>query len=270
MEKGRKYSIGEFARANGVTKHTLIHYEDIGLLTPAVTEENGYRYYINQQYSAFSSIAQLKEIGLPLKEIDAYLYSRSPQKLMGILERREAQLAQEKRRLDDLKRSMAICRNRIEEALAADVHSVSMQFCETEYGFFSRNLYEDGETFGQVKAAFSSFCRKKDLFEYRGWGTIIPVRYVDGKWLSISSHIYVHADPVYHPDAVAIWPQGYYLVAYHQGEPQKLYQCFLRVMRYAEKQGMKIGKFCFEEYMLGDFVTTDPAQYRTKILVPVI
>lgn len=269
-EEDKRYSIGEFAKINGVTKHTLIHYDDIGLFTPAVTEENGYRYYINRQYSDFSSIAQLKEIGLPLKEIDHYLNSRSPQKLEEILQKREEQLEREMRRLADLKQSMEICRKRIKEALAADTDSVSIQFCETEYGYFSRNLYEDGETFGQVKAAFSSLCRKKELFEYRGWGTIIPVRYVDGKWLSISSHIYVHADPAYHPDAVVIRPQGHYLVTYHKGEPQKLYQSFLRVMHDAEKQQMTVGKFCFEEYVMGDFTTADAKEYRTKILVPVV
>ena len=36
-EEDKRYSIGEFAKINGVTKHTLIHYDDIGLLTPAVT-----------------------------------------------------------------------------------------------------------------------------------------------------------------------------------------------------------------------------------------
>lgn len=57
-----------------MTKHTLIHYDDIGLLAPAITEENGYRYYIDKQYSDFSNISQLKELGLSLKEIDEYIH----------------------------------------------------------------------------------------------------------------------------------------------------------------------------------------------------
>ena len=73
-EENKKFRIGEFARVNGVTKHTLIHYDDIGLLTPAITEENGYRYYIDKQYSDFSNISQLKKLGLSLKEIDEYIH----------------------------------------------------------------------------------------------------------------------------------------------------------------------------------------------------
>ena len=32
------------ARLCGVTKHTLFHYHQIGVFSPAVTGENGYRY----------------------------------------------------------------------------------------------------------------------------------------------------------------------------------------------------------------------------------
>ena len=117
---------------------------------------------------------------------------------------------------------------------------------------------------------FSRFCRDKNLFECRGWGTLIPIHYENGKWLSISSHIYVYADRAFHPDAVAVHPQGYYLVTYHQGDPRKLYQSFLRVMQYAEKHHMTVGKFCFEEYVLGSFNTTQPQDYRTKILMPIL
>lgn len=72
------------------------------------------------------------------------------------------------------------------------------------------------------------------------------------------------------PTPVAVHPQGYYLVTYHQGDPRKLYQSFLRVMHYAESHHMTMGKFCFEEYVLGSFNTTQLQDYRTKILIPVL
>ena len=42
----KKYlKTGEFASLCGVTKDTLFHYDDIGLLKPARVGENGYRLY---------------------------------------------------------------------------------------------------------------------------------------------------------------------------------------------------------------------------------
>ena len=40
----RLFSIGQFARLHEVNKKTLMWYDEIGLLKPAVTKPNGYRY----------------------------------------------------------------------------------------------------------------------------------------------------------------------------------------------------------------------------------
>ena len=40
------YSIGEMARLNFISPHTLRYYDKIDLLKPShINEENGYRYY---------------------------------------------------------------------------------------------------------------------------------------------------------------------------------------------------------------------------------
>ena len=42
MEKKSElyFTTGEFARILGVRKHTLFHYDEIGLFSPALKEEN--------------------------------------------------------------------------------------------------------------------------------------------------------------------------------------------------------------------------------------
>ena len=40
-----KLSIGEAAQRLGVSVRTLRHYDEIGLVKPTETGENGYRYY---------------------------------------------------------------------------------------------------------------------------------------------------------------------------------------------------------------------------------
>ena len=70
---GNLYSTGEFAKLCGVKKQTLFHYDDIGLLKPAHVNEKGYRGYSYSQYGDFLMISCLKEAGMSLKEIAAYL-----------------------------------------------------------------------------------------------------------------------------------------------------------------------------------------------------
>ena len=173
-EENKKFRIGEFARVNGVTKHTLIHYDDIGLLTPAITEENGYRYYIDKQYSDFSNISQLKELGLSLKEIDEYIHQDHFPQREEILQNRMEAIEREIQRLTDLKDAIACYRKRVQEALATDPGAVTMEFRETEYGFFSRNLYDNGESFSIPGRCFPASAATKTCSNAAGGGPSSP------------------------------------------------------------------------------------------------
>lgn len=67
------YSTGQFAKLCGVKKQTLFHYDDIGLLSPIQIADNGYRQYSYRQYETFLLITCLKEAGMSLKQIKAFL-----------------------------------------------------------------------------------------------------------------------------------------------------------------------------------------------------
>ena len=56
MERGQTlFTIGQFAEIHGVTKKTLMWYDEMGLVKPAVIGENGYRYYSYHQSSTLLS-----------------------------------------------------------------------------------------------------------------------------------------------------------------------------------------------------------------------
>ena len=59
----------------GITRKTLLVYEDMGLLKPAVKdEESGYRYYSADNMTQIRSIRSLQSLGLSLKEVAEYYY----------------------------------------------------------------------------------------------------------------------------------------------------------------------------------------------------
>ena len=70
---------GDFAKLCNTNKRTLIHYDEIGLFSPAYTDEKGYRYYSENQCDTFFTITCLKEIGMPLKEIKQYIDHKNPE-----------------------------------------------------------------------------------------------------------------------------------------------------------------------------------------------
>ena len=67
------FQIGEITKIMGVTRKTLLVFEDMGLLTPAVKdEESGYRYYSADNMTQIRSIRSLQQLGLSLKEVQDY------------------------------------------------------------------------------------------------------------------------------------------------------------------------------------------------------
>ena len=101
MEKcpGLYFTTGEFAEILGVKKHTLFHYDEIGLLSPAVTEDNKYRYYYVWQIDTFAAIKMLQKLGMPLEDIKRYMQNRSPEHFYSMMDEKEAQVNQEIERL---------------------------------------------------------------------------------------------------------------------------------------------------------------------------
>ena len=60
MNQERYIKTGEFAKLVGVTKHTLFYYDKIGLFSPEIKLENGYRFYSFDQLDVFDVIQTLR------------------------------------------------------------------------------------------------------------------------------------------------------------------------------------------------------------------
>lgn len=85
-----------FAELCDTTKKTIIHYDRIGLIKPALNEA-GWRFYKSKQVLTFQKICLLKSFGLTLSEIKKYLSSNN---LLGLFEQREKDLKDKKEVLE--------------------------------------------------------------------------------------------------------------------------------------------------------------------------
>lgn len=91
------FTTSEFAKVCGVTKHTLFHYDDIGILKPEIVKENGYRYYSYKQFYTFDIIAVLKGTGTPLNEIKEYIQDQNTLHFLSMLKQKQKQLVEEQK-----------------------------------------------------------------------------------------------------------------------------------------------------------------------------
>ena len=94
------YHIKEAAQLSGVSVKTLHHYDKIGLLVPAKSE-NGYRTYSQADLERLQVILYYKYLGFSLEKI-AELLSQDDQALLPHLVRQLEYLQQERDRLNTL------------------------------------------------------------------------------------------------------------------------------------------------------------------------
>lgn len=102
----RRWTIGELARASGVTVRTLHHYDEIGLLTASERTPAGHRRYTPRDLRRLYRVRALRTLGLSLEEI-ADLLARSPDDLAalrGLLETQLRALEEQAARLSHLTR----------------------------------------------------------------------------------------------------------------------------------------------------------------------
>lgn len=105
----RLLSIGQFARASGLTAKALRHYDAVGLLTPAHVEPgSGYRRYHTGQVGQARLVRRLRALDLPIAEIRRLLdlHAEDPAAMTGALtahrRRLESRLVRMQRQMHDL------------------------------------------------------------------------------------------------------------------------------------------------------------------------
>ena len=96
---------GEFAKLAGVSKHTLFHYDKIGLLSPEIKlSENQYRYYSISQLELLEIITLLKELDMPLSEIKSYLDNRTTSLFIELLTKEQTLIREKIQAMQQMER----------------------------------------------------------------------------------------------------------------------------------------------------------------------
>ena len=93
-------TVKQISELTGVSVRTLHHYDSIGLLKPTAATEAGYRLYDDAALHRLQQILMLRELGFPLKDIQAILYAPESVRRKA-LDAQIQQLDAKRRRLQD-------------------------------------------------------------------------------------------------------------------------------------------------------------------------
>jgi MerR family transcriptional regulator, thiopeptide resistance regulator len=119
---GQLWSIGELAKASGVTVRALRHYDEIGVLPVRERTGSGHRRYTGEDLRRLYRIRALRTLGLPLEQIRGGLAGSGEDlaSLSGLLRQQLVALTEQAEHVRLLQRQIQDLLDRIEESSMPD------------------------------------------------------------------------------------------------------------------------------------------------------
>lgn len=268
---------GDFARLCGTNKRTLIHYDEIGLFKPAYTDDRGYRYYSESQFDVFFTINCLSKLGMPLKEIGAFLNHRNPQALKKLLlEHREEVLKEEERirktrQVIETKLALVSLQEKLESNQAgSSTEHIFQEYTPEEYMILSDPLNtNDHEAIIHTLCSHIGYCNKNNLNAGHPYGAMLDVSEL--RQGHLDTYAYFFTKVIDRPEDFPfhIKPAGTYAVAYLKGDYYDSEETYRKLFQWIDENGFRTGQYSYKEAIIDELAADSSEEYLTKISVQI-
>lgn len=210
-------------------------------------------------------IYALREMNMPLEEIKSYMCNRSPERLLQLFQEERKVIDEQMKRLRKTKQWILDKSAHIQEALTIETNKITVETEPERYLIQSKEDFTDGRRGAQAIGDLMDYCNKHEVkspysIGYRQNKTDIE----DG----IYNNYHVFYEMVDHkPQKInyQIKPQGRYLVAYHKGRWQNLGVTYEKILKYADKNGIELGEYFYEDSLFDVLTMADEEEYIIKI-----
>lgn len=248
------FQIGEVCKTLDLTRRILINYENLGLVSPAVKNNNrGFRYYSPENIVHIRLIRSLQNLGLSLSEIKNYFDSS--------------------KNLDEQINRLILLRNQLDQHIA-QLQLRQSNECEPEI----LNVTLPG---------FTAFCR-----EFHNADISLKTAELRDTYISTLKHYAadvenkmctfvstasendgIYAIPIASDstgEAVKVFPQVSALCIYHRGPYEKIPDIHSKLLNYARDKDMTPHGYFRNIYMEGPPTHgTNKEAYVTQVALPI-
>ncbi|GKX67068.1 MerR family transcriptional regulator [Inconstantimicrobium mannanitabidum] len=266
------FNTGEFAKLCNIKKQTLFHYDDIGLFSPEIKTENGYRYYSVQQFEVFNVILALKELKMPLKEIKEYMDNRTPESLIDLFEHKINEVSKEIEHLTAIQKYMKTKIAITKKACSIDLNKITLELLKEEKLVLSRSInnlsYKD---YLKAVAEHMDYCNTHHLDTGHSICAMISKENILKGVNENYSHIYTKLTSNKNIKGKTVYtkPKGLYAIAYHKGSYTTIDTTYQKILKYLDEASLTMGNFAYEECILDETTKNGYDNYVTQISVEI-
>lgn len=265
----RLFSIGQFAALHEINKKTLMWYDEIGLLKPAVIKENGYQYYTYHQSSVLEVILMLRDLDVPIKDIRHFLENRSVDSFDALLAENLDKIEQRIQYLTALKSILTEKRQDI-----ANLHTLNLAditIVEKKNPTYLVTVAASEElSFDKDTEKIIAQARKYGLHRLQdaSYGAMRDVEKLYRNTSDKCDFLFIQMPFPVCKEGLHVQPKGTYLRAFSCGSWDRLPQRYQDMVAYAKKNHLKLHGFSYEKG-INEIVIDDVHDYIMQIEIPV-
>lgn len=269
-DKKHYFTTSEFAKVCGVTKHTLFHYDDIGILKPEIVTESGYRYYSVKQCFTFDIISILKEVNTPLNEIKGYIENQNPSHFLSILKEKKEQLAKEQKKIEQMQRLLQSTIDMTDHALHAVCGEPFIKECEEE-ALVAVELSENDNEKVEVKKIYQNinYCVEHNIEIWYTFGSIFTKTQLESGNYKKPAYYFNKLYGACNDERVMVKPKGNYAMINHKGSYESLPVSYEKLKTYIAQNDRTVIGNAYEHELLSFMATGDPDGYVIQIAIQI-
>lgn len=248
MNKDNKLlTIGQFAAMHGINKKTLMWYDEIGLFKPAsINPDNSYRCYNYHQSPILETILLLRELEVPINEVQNFMKNRSAQNLKNLLDEKIADLDSQLMHLQAIKATLCTQRQHMVTLMTMDLSEISLiehkERCLVTVDVNPDISFEEEVELITAETEKYHLGRLHDA----SYGSMIPVSSLLAGNYNDYSKLFIEIPFLTCQEGLHIAPNGKYLRAFHKGDWDKLPQRYEEIFAFARKHHLTLHGFSYE------------------------
>lgn len=264
IENQTLFTAGQFAKLHNINKRTLHYYDEMGLFSPSIKKDNGYRYYSYLQSPDLEILLTLRELHMSIEDIQNFLVHKSKETFIELIDKKECEINDSIKQLKKIKELLIDKKSQLLIPLQEDLSAISVVYCEKENLLLSQpfhGTFDDSDIAILVK--HTQELRHHRIFNYH-YGSMFCID--DYKNNNEKECFFTKVDHPTKNKNLFIKKEGTYLRAFCIGDWDLLADTYERIFDYAKKHNLNCTGYAFEEG-INEMTLNNMDEYITQILV---
>lgn len=251
--KTKFFSIGEIAKAIGLTRRIILNYETKGVIVPDKKDgSTGNRYYTIDTFTQIRTVRVLQNLGLSLDEIKEYFNDASD--LRPLIKRLETLRDEINLNIEKLYERTSTNKNEI-KIIKIEAQTVYRKTYRTQ-SIAERSVVLRETALEAMRKYVTDTTRRMYFTEY-------PLNDTDEITYAVA------VLPESSGENVAKIPNFSAVSVFHYGAYEDICKTREKLISYANENNLKISGICRHIYVEGPPQHKDPAKFITQILLPI-